>query len=202
MALGPVPQSSPPPYSNPRQRKSTSVATASTQFDVDPFKTALLSRKQKPAEVLERERMVLPHLPKPATKPTPIRTFLKTLFYKFVLFIIQILFGIYLRIRWTYHNVVNRAFSILYYHHRTPELIRKDVSELRAKGTFPQHLSVVLDYERGDMDKLVNEVAEIACWCAACDIPRLSVYERTGMHTSSERLSRPPTADYNNAQES
>ncbi|KAI5858563.1 Decaprenyl diphosphate synthase-like protein [Tricharina praecox] len=158
-----------------------SVSTAPSQFSTEPFKAALRSRKPKTADALERERLVLPHLPRTSVPQGPIRTFLWTQVYKFVLLVIYTLFSIYLRLRWVYNFVVGHVFAILYYHHRTPQLIAKDVAELRERGKFPKHLSVVLEYEREDLDKLIDEVSEIACWCASAGIPRLSVYERTGI---------------------
>lgn len=70
------------------------------------------------------------------------------------------------------------------YHHRTPELIQKDVRGLQR---LPEHLSVVLQVEDGvkggaGLEVLVDEVAEIAAWCACVGIPMLSVYEKTGTH--------------------
>lgn len=72
---------------------------------------------------------------------------------------------------------------MLYYHHRTPELIERDVKGLKR---LPKHLSVILKQEddgRGgaELEKLVNEVADISAWCACAGIPTLSVYEKTGM---------------------
>ena len=72
--------------------------------------------------------------------------------------------------------------SVLYYHHGTPEYIRKDIEGL---GKKPTHLSVILRAERShrskaDLDRLVEEAAEIAAWCACAEIPLLSVYEKTG----------------------
>jgi len=80
-----------------------------------------------------------------------------------------------------YNATVNRALSVLYYHHRTPELIEKDVQVIKDAGKLPKHLSVILDYRHNGLDKLIEEVSEIACWCAAAGIPRLSVYERSGI---------------------
>jgi hypothetical protein len=82
-----------------------------------------------------------------------------------------------------YHAVVDRIFAILYYHHRTPELIKKDVKGLKR---LPEHLSVILTLEDGGktgagLEQLVDEAAEIAAWCAAVGIPMLSIYEKTGM---------------------
>ena len=50
----------------------------------------------------------------------------------------------------------------------------------------PQHLSVILKLEenhraKADVERLVDEVAEIATWCACAEIPMLSVYEKTGI---------------------
>jgi len=51
----------------------------------------------------------------------------------------------------------------------------------------PQHVSIILtlenDGKRDALEKLVNEVADVAAWCAAAHIPRLSVYEKTGTST-------------------
>ena len=78
--------------------------------------------------------------------------------------------------------MTRRIFAILYYHHRTPELIRKDVKNLKR---LPQHLSVILQLESedgsiGGLEVLLDSIAEIAAWCASVGIPMLSVYERTG----------------------
>jgi hypothetical protein len=82
-----------------------------------------------------------------------------------------------------YHAVKDRILAILYYHHRTPELIQKDVKGL---SRLPEHLSVILKLEGGGrggaaLEALVDEVAEIAAWCACIGIPLLSVYEQSGM---------------------
>ena len=155
--------------------------TSSTpNFSPEPFKAALRMRKSKTAEVLERERLLLPHLPKEDVVRGPIHSFLRIQFHKLILLVIHTLYSIYLRMRWAYHAVLNRVFSVLYYHHRTPQLIQQDVQELRDKGKLPKHLSVILDCDRDGLDKLVEEVSEIACWCASAGIPKLSVYERTG----------------------
>ena len=108
-----------------------------------------------------------------------IRTQIHALFY----FIIHALFSAYIRVRQGYHAVKDRILAILYYHHRTPELIQKDVKGL---SRLPKHLSVILKLEdggRGGLEALVDEAAEVAAWCACVGIPTLSVYERTGMYT-------------------
>lgn len=79
----------------------------------------------------------------------------------------------------------DRILSILYYHHRTPELIQKDV---KALARLPQHLSVILKHEDGGrngagLEAIVNELAEISAWCACIGIPMLSVYESTGLYS-------------------
>lgn len=78
-------------------------------------------------------------------------------------------------------------YSVLYYHHRTPALIERDVKGL---SRLPKHLSVILSLEDGassgaELERLVNEAADIAAWCASAGIPRLSIYEKTGKHPST-----------------
>ena len=96
------------------------------------------------------------------------------------------LFSAYIRIRQTYHILLDRVFAILYYHHRAPELIQQDVRNL---SRIPEHLSVILELKgeeggtRGTagLEVLMDEVAEISAWCSCVGIPMLSVYEKTGM---------------------
>lgn len=167
--------SPPPPYSS-----------SSAAYQPGPLKSALRSRQRITPEVLERERIILSHLSSVDTpKERPIRSFLATRFYKFVLVAIHLLFSIYLKLRWAYHNLLNRGLSILYYHHRTPQLIQKDVKELQERGKLPGHISVVLEYERGGLDTLIDEVSEISSWCASAGIKNLSIYEKTGIRFSS-----------------
>lgn len=71
---------------------------------------------------------------------------------------------------------------MLYYHHRTPELIRRDVKPL---SRVPAHLSVILELapEGGKKDALetiLNDACELAAWSASAGIPTLSIYEKTG----------------------
>lgn len=112
-----------------------------------------------------------------------VRKFLKNQLHAFVFAIIHTIFSIYVRFRQAYHAVKDRTFAVLYYHHRTPELIQKDVKGLKR---LPEHLSVILKLEGGKggaaLEALVDEVAEISAWCACAGIPMLSIYERTGIH--------------------
>ncbi|KAK3394794.1 Undecaprenyl diphosphate synthase [Podospora didyma] len=147
----------------------------------------------------ERIRLLKPYLPSP---PPPrssqraqaqaqlekkqrlgVRRALKSLLHRFVYFIIHAFFSVYLRFRQAYHAVTNLIYSIYYYHHRTPELIQRDVKGL---SRLPRHLSVILHLEdngRGGagLERLVNEAADIAAWCASAGIPELSIYEKTGI---------------------
>jgi len=112
-----------------------------------------------------------------------VRRFLKNQLHLLVFTIIHAFFSLYIRIRQAYHAVVNQIYSVHHYHHRTPELIQGDVKGLRR---LPRHLSVILtleDQARGGagLEKLVNEAADIAAWCASAGIPELSIYEKTGM---------------------
>ena len=111
-----------------------------------------------------------------------VRKFLNNQLHAVTFAIIHTIFSVYIRLRQAYHAVKDRILAILYYHHRTPELIQKDVKGL---SRLPEHLSVVLKLEDGGrggagLEALVDELAEIAAWCACVGIPMLSVYEKTG----------------------
>jgi hypothetical protein len=91
-------------------------------------------------------------------------------------------FSLYIRTRQVYHFLKDRTRSILSYHHHTPEIIEGDLKGIQR---IPKHLSVILRLEDngrsgGELERLVNEVADISAWCACAGIPLLSVYERTG----------------------
>lgn len=50
----------------------------------------------------------------------------------------------------------------------------------------PTHLSAILRAEidkraKADLDRLIDETAELATWTACAEIPMLSIYEKTGM---------------------
>jgi dehydrodolichyl diphosphate syntase complex subunit NUS1 len=157
----------------------------------------------------EREKLVKPYLPPvriseprspldPAAqrngvryrrkrRQKPIRSFLKSKLYVLAYFLVHLIFGIYIRLRQTYHAVVDRILALLYYHHRTPELIQRDVKNL---SRLPEHLSVILTLkgeEDGGLEALMDDVAELSAWCASAGIPLLSVYEKSGMHISVPR---------------
>lgn len=142
----------------------------------------------------QREDLLKPYLPAPPTirspapasrkrRLQPIQAFLKQQVHLLVFLLMHTLFSVYIRIRQTYHVLIDRVFAILYYHHRAPELIRQDVKNL---SRVPEHLSVILELkgkERGTagLEALMDEVAEISAWCSCVGIPTLSVYEKTGM---------------------
>ncbi|KAL1842558.1 hypothetical protein VTJ49DRAFT_3348 [Mycothermus thermophilus] len=111
-----------------------------------------------------------------------VRRFLLRLYHQLVFVIIHVVFSVYIRLRQAYHAVANRIYSVYYYHHRTPELIRRDVKGLRK---LPKHLSVILTLDdqgrrSAGLERVINEVADVAAWCASAGIPHLSVYEKTG----------------------
>ncbi|SPQ18881.1 4a62f1e3-1264-4f7b-ac0e-7bebe19fc426 [Thermothielavioides terrestris] len=112
-----------------------------------------------------------------------VRRFLRRQYHVLVFVLIHIFFSLYIRLRQAYHAVGNRVYSVYYHHHRTPALIRRD---LKGLGRLPKHLSVILTLEDqrrggGDVEKLVDEVSEIAAWCASAGIFQLSIYEKTGV---------------------
>ncbi|KAL5343289.1 Decaprenyl diphosphate synthase-like protein [Aspergillus crustosus] len=139
-----------------------------------------------------RENIVKPYLPDPSELPrwppqrrkklprkTPIRTFIKSQIHLITYTFLHIFFGIAVRFAQSYHAVVDRVLAIIYHHHRTPELIQKDVKGL---DRLPEHLSVVLSLRKEDdaLPILMDDVAELVSWSASAGIPVLSVYEKTG----------------------
>ena len=111
-----------------------------------------------------------------------VRRFLRDQLHLFVFTLIHFFFSLYIRIRQAYHGVRDRIYSVMYYHHRTPEIIARDVKGLKR---LPKHLSVILKLEDNvrngaELERLVSEVSDIAAWCASAGIPMLSVYEKTG----------------------
>jgi len=167
--------------------------------DIQTFRR-YVHKQGRPLTPKAREELIKPYLPSPPPsssarnaphrKPQPIRTFLKTQLHLLVYTIIHTLFSLYIRVRQTYHAIVDRIFAILYYHHRTPELIQKDVKGL---SKLPQHLSVILELREEDrggagLEALVDDVAEISAWCACVGIPMLSIYEKTGNYAQAAQL--------------
>lgn len=111
-----------------------------------------------------------------------VRNFLKTQLHVLTFTIIHAIFSIYIHTRKAYHAVRDRTYSIFFYHHRDPAMIQRDVRRL---SKVPTVLSVILrvdEDEKGgaELERLVNEVAEVSAWCASAGIPALNVYEKTG----------------------
>ncbi|KAB8227819.1 hypothetical protein ETB97_001452 [Aspergillus alliaceus] len=163
-----------------------------SQRDKELFRDDVRARGTK-LSVADRENLLKPYLPDPSELPcrpqrrrktsarkTPIRTFLKSQLHQLTYTIIHIFFGIVVRLIQSYHAVVDRIFAIVYYHHRTPELIRKDVKSL---DRLPEHLSVILSLRKEEdaLTVLMDEVAELAAWGVSAGIPVLSVYEKSGV---------------------
>lgn len=110
-----------------------------------------------------------------------VRRFLKSQLHLLIFTLLHSFFSLYVKTRQTWNKVCYRVSSIISYHHRTPELIENDVRGLRQK---PEHLSAVLnmheDARATELERLVNEAADIAVWTACAGIPMLSIYERSG----------------------
>lgn len=145
----------------------------------------------------ERERLLKPYLPSTPQNRTSsrqksrrrrVRLALRHLLHYALFTIIHTVFSIYIRVRQVYHAIVDRILAVLYYHHRTPELVKRDVKALKK---VPKHLSVILELppEGGKKDRLetlVNDACEVAAWSACAGVPMLSVYERTGTHYTGQ----------------
>ena len=123
-----------------------------------------------------------------------VRRFIKNQIHMFIYIVMHGIFSLYLRIRQFWNVVCYQTSSVLYYHHGTPQYIQKDVMGLERK---PKHLSAVLKVEghhkaKADLERLIDQTAELATWCTCADIPMLSVYEKTGkcpVHRKENQLS-------------
>ncbi|KAI6822180.1 Undecaprenyl diphosphate synthase [Hortaea werneckii] len=181
--------------------------------------TALRYNEDTSGRVLNasgREHLLKPYLPSaPKQEDTAasiagrfrhtsrVRPAIRQLLHWTLFAIIHTLFSVYIRLRQVYHAIVDRLFALLYYHHRTPELIQRDVKGL---SKVPNHLSVVLELspEGGKKDRLetlMNDACEVAAWSACSGIPMLSIYEQTGILKSTiphlhRRIERTLTAYY------
>ena len=117
-----------------------------------------------------------------------LRRLVRNQFDLLLFHLMHAVFSLYMQLRQAWHAINGRVNSILYYHHRSPELIARD---LRPLSRRPNHLSVILTLE-GDgrqsaaaLEQLMNEAAELTAWCASAGIPQLSIYEKTGKSTST-----------------
>jgi dehydrodolichyl diphosphate syntase complex subunit NUS1 len=172
-----------------------------SQRDRELFRDDVRARGTK-LSAADRESLLRPYLPDPSELPrqpaqrrkktvarkTPVRTFLKSQLHQLTYTLIHIFFGIAIRLIQSYHAVVDRIFTVVYYHHRTPELIRKDVKNL---DRLPEHLSVILSLreEEDTLTVLMDEVAELTAWSVSAGIPVLSIYEKSGkfvLHESKQ----------------
>lgn len=147
----------------------------------------------QPLTAQEREKLLSPYLPaqpttqsrssnRSKTKDNRVRGLVRSFLYALIFGLIHFAFSIYIRFRRAYRNVKGRVLGILYYHHRTPELIQRDVKGL---SKLPRHLSIILDLQESAqhgaaLESLVNDVCECAAWSACAGVPQLSIYERTG----------------------
>ncbi|RMZ89621.1 hypothetical protein DV736_g3163, partial [Chaetothyriales sp. CBS 134916] len=111
-----------------------------------------------------------------------IRPLLWSWIHFLIYFVIQTVFGIYIRFAHAYSSLVHRALAIRHHHYHSPEYIQRDVATL---SRVPEHLSVILkrrpQEDDGALEALMDEVAELTVWSAAAGVPLLSVYERTGV---------------------
>ncbi|KAI5296654.1 hypothetical protein KEM52_003473 [Ascosphaera acerosa] len=79
------------------------------------------------------------------TVPPPLSrrllALLQSYLYFLTYFFISLAVGFWIRGRHAYHALLERVYAVLYHHHRTPELIQRDVRKL---SRLPQHLSCIL----------------------------------------------------------
>lgn len=124
---------------------------------------------------------------KQSLSPSPSSSFLqKYIFHFFFLAILETIyffFGAYSFVKYLYHRVQLRWFTITHHQNRTPELIQQDVSNFKK---IPSGIGAVLhlkdlNEEGGGIDGLLEQVSDLSAWCIGADIDSLILYERTGV---------------------
>lgn len=110
-----------------------------------------------------------------------VRRLIKHQIHVLIFTIMHAIFSLYIRIRQLVHAISYQTSSMLYHHHSTPQYIERDVGKLDKK---PKHLSAILKLEKrksaADLDRLIDQTAELATWTVCAGIPMLSIYEKTG----------------------
>lgn len=110
-----------------------------------------------------------------------VRPFIKQKIYLLVYLVVQLIFGIYIRIRQITSAILQKFIAVRHYHHRTPAYIQQDLKNL---NRLPEHLSVIVQFDSSNddgLETLLDEVAELSAWSTAAGIPLLSVYEKSGI---------------------
>lgn len=144
--------------------------------------------KGKTLTPAQREELARRFLPKPdkasntnepRKKQKRVRSFIRSQIHLLLYNLIHLVVSVVIRFKQFYNALLDRLLAITYYHHRTPELIRKDVRNLKR---VPQHLSIILHLkgDDGGLEGLMDEVAELAAWATCVGVPLLSIYEKTG----------------------
>lgn len=148
------------------------------------------------APINEREKMLKPYLPRESIMPKRpsssssnhgprfhhrqrVRPAMRHIVHSLLFNLIHVIFSVYVRCRQIYHALLDRTFAVLYYHHRTPELIKRDVARL---SRVPKHLSVILEVKDGrdGLEGVMGDACELAAWSASAGVRSLSIYERSG----------------------
>lgn len=81
-----------------------------------------------------------------------------------------------------YHRSQIQWFKFNASQDQSPQKINRDISSL---PKMPGHLAAVLKFDEsaknGTLEALVQQVGQLACWCAGAGIPALTIYERQGV---------------------
>ncbi|KTW29305.1 hypothetical protein T552_01260 [Pneumocystis carinii B80] len=108
----------------------------------------------------------------------PPRSPVAILLYKAVFIFLQTAFSIWIRLCTLRYTLGEYVSAITKYHHRTPQIIKKDVGGLKK---IPNHLAIILEYKKeGGVELLIHQIAELSCWCLSSGIRILTIYEKEG----------------------
>lgn len=97
------------------------------------------------------------------------------------LHIIYLLISCYQYLLAHYRRIKLKFMLLVYYHNRTPQLIRQDVSKF---PKIPGHVATILQLkeneEGGGVEGLNDQTGNLAAWCIGAGIGILTIYEKAG----------------------
>lgn len=105
------------------------------------------------------------------------------LFYKSLLVVLFIIYGIFRYFQFQYNSLKLKIYNIYYNPSNTPQLIRRDVTQL---NKIPKRLAAILEVKPvadvgGGVNGLLNDGSKLICWTVSAGIKHLTLYDYDGL---------------------
>lgn len=99
--------------------------------------------------------------------------------FRIALMLAHFVVGLFLSLRSVYHMCEIAIRTLSSYHNNSPQIIRRDVSQLEK---LPRHIAVVLKFADDDkaLETLLEQAGSIAAWCLGAGTQELTIYEKSG----------------------